>query len=88
MSIEILTISTKGQVVLPNDMRKELALGPGDKLVAYFSKEGIVLKRLELPSPAEFENEAKKTMSFAKESGLTQKDLEQAISEVRNEKKR
>lgn len=49
MPIEVLTLSTKGQVVLPNELRKEFSLATDDKLIAYWSNGSIVLKKLELP---------------------------------------
>ncbi len=88
MPIEILSVSTKGQVVLPQEIRKELSLAPGDKLVAYFYDGSIVLKRLDLPDSSEFEKEAKKTMEFAKKERITEKDIDRAIAEVRKEKKK
>ncbi len=33
MAVNVSTISTKGQTTIPEELRKELALGPGDRLM-------------------------------------------------------
>ena len=35
MSIDVLTLSSKGQIVLPAGVRKSMSLRNGDKLVMY-----------------------------------------------------
>ncbi len=55
MPIDVLTLSTKGQLVLPSALRKSMSLASGDKLVAYWSNGAIVLKKLELPIESDFE---------------------------------
>jgi len=87
MPIDVLTLSTKGQLVLPNDLRKNLSLEPGDKLVAYWSNGSIVLKKLELPTESDFEKEIDKTVLFAKENGITEQDIANEIKSYRFEKK-
>ena len=38
----VTTITTKGQVTLPKEVRDQLRLGPGDKLDFFFIKEGHI----------------------------------------------
>lgn len=87
MPIDVLTLSTKGQLVLPNGLRKSLSLTPGDKLVAYWSNDSIVLKKLELPKASDFEKEIDETVLFAKKAGITEQDISDAIKEYRAEKR-
>lgn len=50
---EIATVGTKGQVVIPQQIRKELGIGPKTKLVI-FSKGGkIVAAKVEAPTAGE-----------------------------------
>ena len=56
MKTDIITISTKGQVVLPIQMRRALNIEAGDHLVAYATDDAIVLKRLDMPTTVEFES--------------------------------
>jgi AbrB family looped-hinge helix DNA binding protein len=39
-----LTVSTKGQIVLPAEIRRRLGMGPGAKLEIIESSNGIVLR--------------------------------------------
>ena len=55
MDVEVLTVSTKGQVVLPIAMRRALGIENGTCLAAYATDDVIVLKPLDLPVDVEFE---------------------------------
>lgn len=48
--IDLTKISTKGQVVIPNEIRKKLNIDPGDTLQIEEVNGLIVLKRIELSS--------------------------------------
>ena len=87
MPIDVLTLSTKGQLVLPNDLRKNLSLEPGDKIIAYWSNDSIVLKKLELPSDNDFEKEIDETVKYAKENGIKEQDISNIIKAYRSEKR-
>jgi len=47
---EVTTISEKGQVVIPQSIRKELGIKPENKFLVYGRGDIIILKKLELPS--------------------------------------
>lgn len=87
MPINVLTLSTKGQLVLPNDLRKNLSLEPGDKIIAYWSNDSIVLKKLELPSDNDFEKEIDETVKYAKENGIKEQDISNIIKAYRSGKR-
>lgn len=71
MDIEIINVSSKGQVVLPLKMRNKLKINSGDKLFIYCNEDSILIKKNKLPSKEEFENGIKENMEIAKESSLT-----------------
>ncbi|MDO4798700.1 MAG: AbrB/MazE/SpoVT family DNA-binding domain-containing protein [Coriobacteriales bacterium] len=56
MKSDVITISTKGQIVLPVEIRRSLNLQAGDHLAVYATDDAIVLKRLDLPTNVEFED--------------------------------
>ena len=87
MPVDVLTLSTKGQLVLPNALRKNMSLSSGDKLVAYWTDGAIVLKKLELPNEGDFEKEIDKTVRFAEETGIKERDIADTIKECRAEKR-
>jgi AbrB family looped-hinge helix DNA binding protein len=47
---EITTISEKGQVVIPQSIRKELGIKPKNKFLVYGRGDTIIMKKLELPN--------------------------------------
>ena len=87
MDIEIINVSSKGQVVLPLKMRNKLKINSVDKLFIYCNEDSILIKKIKLPSKEEFENGIKENMEIAKESNLTEQDIFDAIKEIRNKEK-
>jgi AbrB family looped-hinge helix DNA binding protein len=56
---EITKISTKGQVVIPNSIRRALKLAPGDTLQIEMVGDLVILKKIELkPLKAELSRAA------------------------------
>ena len=73
MEAQITTMSTKGQVVIPEEVREELGLHAGSKFAVYSRKDAdaILLKKIELPEPVKaFEEIAKLGEEHAKKMGL------------------
>lgn len=87
MDMQVLTVSTKGQVSIPKDFREKLGIEQGDILIAALSDNTIVIKKQEKPTWEQLEPIFKKAQAWAKEVGLTEKDLEKTIKEVRSEQK-
>lgn len=46
---EVTTVSEKGQVVIPQSLRKELGIKPRTKFVVYGRGDTVIMKKLELP---------------------------------------
>lgn len=46
---EVTTVSEKGQVVIPQSIRKELGIKPKTKFLVYGRGDTIIMKKLELP---------------------------------------
>lgn len=88
MPVDILTLSTKGQLVLPNELRKSLSLNSGDKLMVYWSADSIVLKKFEFPDVSDFEKAIDETVMLAKKAGMKKEDINSAIKEYRAEKRK
>ncbi|MBI5065803.1 AbrB/MazE/SpoVT family DNA-binding domain-containing protein [Candidatus Woesearchaeota archaeon] len=82
--MEITSLSSRGQVVIPQDIRERMHLQEGEKFVVIGEEDTILLKKLEQPSFKSFDKLLKKTREFAKKKEITQKDVEEAIHRVRN----
>lgn len=87
MDIEIINVSSKGQIVLPLKMRNKLKINSGDKLFIYCNENSILIKKIKLPSKEEFENGIKENMNISKESNLTEQDIFDVIKEIRSKEK-
>jgi len=46
---EVTTISEKGQVVIPQSIRKELGIKPRTKFLVFGRGDTVIMKKLELP---------------------------------------
>jgi AbrB family looped-hinge helix DNA binding protein len=78
-------MSSKGQVVIPNEFRKSLGLSPGTPLAIYTDGSTLLLKPIEVPAADSFEKLLKESRKAAKAKGLKQSDITKAIKKVRNE---
>lgn len=82
-NIEITSVSSRGQVVIPQSLREKLKIHEGEKFVIIGEDDTIVLKKLEMPSFSGIDKLLKKTREFAKKKGLKEADVEEAVKEAR-----
>lgn len=87
MSTQILTVSSKGQISLPVNIRKLLSINTGDKLVVYTSGDVIMLKTLKLPSAEEFEASLDEAQKWASSVGYSEDDVDDIVKSVRRKKR-
>jgi AbrB family looped-hinge helix DNA binding protein len=59
---QITTISEKGQVVIPQSIRKELGIKPKTKFLVFGKGDTVIMKKLELPDMKKEWNEIFKVM--------------------------
>ena len=83
MPVQVITMSTKGQVVLPSEMREALSLGPGSKLAVFCEDGTIMLKPLVVPSADDFRKSLKKAQAWAAENGYSESDVRGIVKEAR-----
>jgi AbrB family looped-hinge helix DNA binding protein len=77
-------MSSKGQIVIPEEIRKELGLESGSQFVVIGDKDVVILKSITPPSLDEFDHLIKKARSTAKKAGLKGGDIADAVSSVRS----
>ena len=87
MSINVLTVSSKGQVVLPAEIRKKLSIGSGAKLAAYVSGDVIMLKPITVPTEKDFAERLDEAREWAASVGYQESDVDDIIKEVRRKKR-
>lgn len=87
MNAQVLTVSSKGQISLPDGICKLLSIETGDKLVAYTSGDVIILKTLKLPTAEEFNTSLDEAQQWAKSVGYKESDVDNIIKSIREKKK-
>jgi len=85
-SVATTKMSSKGQVVIPEDARKSLHLKAGDQFVVIWSDDTVILKTISPPSPAQFSEMLERARRQAKAAGLKRSDIAKAIQRVRAKK--
>ena len=85
---DVTVVSGKGQVVIPQAIRKKLGLEPKTKLLVYDCENMVILKKLEVPDIEKTLEAMRKRIDkrIAKYGALTQEDVEEEIQQYRREK--
>jgi len=84
--IEVTKLSSKGQVVLPQAIRKKLYLAEGTKFVVIGEGDTIILKKIEMPTLGRAKRLVKKSRAYAKKVGLKKSDVKAAVRYARSSK--
>jgi AbrB family looped-hinge helix DNA binding protein len=79
-------LSTRGQVVIPEEIRNRLGLQPGEQFVVIGEGDVVVLKTLKPPQLKELKPLLDKVQKAAEAAGATPEEVERAIKEVRASK--
>ena len=79
-------MSSKGQVVIPDDIRKRLNLKVGAQFVVVGEKDVVIFKSISPPSMEEFDTLIAEARKQAKKAGLKKSDIGAAIAKVRGRK--
>jgi AbrB family looped-hinge helix DNA binding protein len=85
INAEVTSLSSKGQVVIPDRIRKILGLSTGRKMMVITDGSNLLFKPLEEPKLNSFNKLIRESRKFARESGLKKEDVKKAIKAVRHE---
>ena len=77
-------LSSKGQVVIPEAIRRGMGLESGTEFVVVGEDGTVVLKVIEAPSMREFDEIVAKARKDARLAGLRESDIAEAIRAVRS----
>lgn len=75
-------MSSKGQIVIPEEIRNKLGLRAGSKFLVLGEKDVVILKTISPPSIDEFDDLITKARNQAKIANLKRSDISSAISKV------
>jgi len=77
------TLSSKGQVVIPEEIRVRLGLKAGVQFVVLGEKDVVIFKILQPPAKREFSALVQHARQAAKQSGMRRGDIRKATARVR-----
>lgn len=82
-SVSTTRMSSKGQVVIPEDVRKRLQLTAGTQFIVLGEDDVVILKMVRPPSMGDFDRLVRKARAQARAAGLKRSDVSAAISHIR-----
>lgn len=77
------TLSSKGQVVIPEEIRARLGLKVGAQFVVVGDRDVVIFKVLEPPALRDFDTLVGRARRAARQAGLKQADLTRAVAKIR-----
>ena len=82
---QVTTISEKGQIVIPQSIRKELGIKPRTKFLVFGRGDTVIMKKLELPDVKKEWDDIFKMMD-KKRLKLSEEEIQKEIAAARKEK--
>ncbi len=82
--IEMATVSSRGQICIPNKIREKMALKDGSKVIFALTDDSLLMKKVSMETFAEITAPLKEAM---KKSGLKESDVPEIIHRFRAEKR-
>ena len=76
-------MSSKGQIVIPEEVRKRLGLDTGTQFVVVGEGDVVILKTIKRPSMADFDVLIRKARRQARTSAMKRSDIAKAVARVR-----
>ena len=91
MPVETIKMSSRGQIVIPQDIREELNASEGTIFSVVSSKDAIILKKLLIPSKEDLIKEigaiALEGRKRAERLGIKENDVSELVQKVRKSKR-
>jgi len=84
--LSLTRMSTKGQVVIPESIRKRLRLKAGSQFIVMGDQDVVILKTIIPPSLDEFDALISRAREQAKRAGMKRSDIPAALDRVRGRK--
>ncbi len=76
-------MSSKGQVVIPEDIRKQLRLKAGSQFVVLGKDDVVILKAISAPAMEEFDSLIAAARKGARQAKMKRSDVAGAVARVR-----
>ena len=79
-------MSSKGQIVIPETIRKRLNLSPGTQFIVVGEGDVVILKAISAPGMETFNALIQQARQQAKAAGMKRSDIARAVSKARGRK--
>ncbi|MBD3334611.1 MAG: AbrB/MazE/SpoVT family DNA-binding domain-containing protein [Candidatus Eisenbacteria bacterium] len=79
-------MSSRGQVVIPEEIRQRLGLKPGSRFVVVGNRDLLILKAIAPPSMDDFEELAAEARRQARRAKMKRSDIDKAVKAVRRKR--
>jgi AbrB family looped-hinge helix DNA binding protein len=83
ISIATTKLSSKGQVVIPEEVRTRLGLKEGDQFIALGEDDAVIIKNITKPTMKDFDALIDKARRQARSARLKRSDIKKAVAKVR-----
>jgi AbrB family looped-hinge helix DNA binding protein len=80
-------LSSKGQVVIPEEVRRTLGFNAGDQFLVIGQGDAVILKTITPPKIEEFQELLSKARAEGRKARITKADLKSTIARVRRRAK-
>ncbi len=81
---EVVSVSSKGQIVIPKEIREAMGIMKGEKFIIVSDRDAILLKRLK---DGDLKKRMHKLLDYFsdkfEETGITKDDIEKEIAQAR-----
>ncbi len=84
--IKFTRLSSKGQIVIPVELRESMDLEEGDTFAIYGEDDTVILKKLYMPTEEDFKRFLKWGEEFARKKGLSTDGTNKVIIEYKKGK--
>lgn len=80
---DLVKMSSKGQLVVPDSIRRSEDFQPGDRFVSLPVKDGVLFKKVQIPSKAEFEKLSVELRSHVRTKKVSPQKVDEAVKWAR-----
>lgn len=85
-SLATTRLSSKGQVVIPEEIRQRLGLKEGTSFVVLGDRDVVILKTIAPPARAEFDDLVRLARVAARKAGMKPADVKRAVAKARSQR--
>ena len=82
-SLATTKLSSKGQIVIPEEIRVRLGLKEGTQFVVVGERDVVILKSIAPPAMEEFDELVRRARGAARKAGMKPADVRRTIAKVR-----